>query len=704
MKARQAGLPSGDHLVVPRTSRRFVRTDVTRVTRAALVVWLAASAEPSAAQGRPDFLAANVDSSVSPGDDFYQHANGAWLRRNPIPEGAARWGRGDVVGDEVSARLRRISERAAASKAPRGSLEQLVGDFWSTAMDSLTANRQGLAPLQPDLERIDRIRSTRDLLDVVAHLHRRDQSIFNAWARPVFFGHVEQDEQQSDRWVYSLRQSGTTLPSPAIYTATDPRGVRLQQALRTSMYRTFRRLERDSVRATRGADAVFALEARLARGFDPGYVYQKTAVADLGRLAPVIDWPRYLERLGARGVDSVVMRSPRFYGTLDSALRTTPLGTWQDYLRFWLVKVNSGSLDDTTRRVFFEYDAASTGALRPRPRWQRVLGQMRSVWLGQPLARLYEREHSSAGVKARQRAVADSMRVAFRQRIERADWLSDSTKRGALRKLERLRVTIGLPDAPEKLIDYGTMPLRRDSYALNVIRASTWFQERNLGMLGRPVDKAASDLRPSFSEASYFVGSNEVKVGGSALLIAPDVRDEEVDDAVLYGATFLGHEISHALDSDGRRYDADGNRVDWWTPADTAAFATRARGLVEQYDAFTPLEGLRVNGERSLPENMADLVGLRIALDAFKRTEQFRRGETIGGYTPLQRFFLAYAFGRAEDQGRESLATMLRNGGYAPMRERVNGVVANIPEFYEAFGVKPGDRMYRPEHARVQIW
>jgi putative endopeptidase len=665
---------------------------------------MAASAGLTGAQGRPDVLTANVDSAVSPGDDFYQHANGAWLRRHPRPEGAPRWGRSNLVSEEIDARLRRISERAAATKAPRGSLEQLVGDFWSAAMDSGTVNRQGLAPLKPDLERIDRVRSTRDLLDVVAHLHRRDQFIYNPWARPVFFGHVEQDEQDSDRWVYSLRQSGTTLPSPATYTATDPRSVRLQQALRTALYQTFRRLEMDSVRAMRSADAVYALEARLARGFDPGYGYQKTAVADLARLAPAIDWPRYLERLGARGVDSVVMRSPRFYDALDSALRTTPLETWQDYLRFWLVKVNSGALDDTTFRIFWDYDAVSTGGVRPRPRWLRVLGQMRNAWLGQPLARLYEREHFPAGVKARQRAVADAMRQAFRQRIERADWVSDSTRRGALRKLERLRVTIGLPGERDQLIDYSSMPLRRDSYALNVIRASTWYQERNLRMLGRPVDRAASDLRPSFGEGSYFVASNEVKLGGAQLLIAPDVRDDEIDDAVLYGATFLGHEISHALDSEGRRYDADGNRVDWWAPADTAALAARARVLVEQYDAFTPLEGLRVNGERSLPENMADLVGLRIALDAFKRTEQFRRGETIGGYTPLQRFFLAYAFGRAEDQGRESLATLLRNGAYAPMRERVNGVVANVPEFYEAFGVKPGDRMYRPESARVQIW
>jgi putative endopeptidase len=222
--------------------------------------------------------------------------------------------------------------------------------------------------------------------------------------------------------------------------------------------------------------------------------------------------------------------------------------------------------------------------------------------------------------------------------------------------------------------------------------------------LSRAVDKAATDPMPSFSDAWYDRANNEVLVGPALATIMPGVRDEEVDDAVAYGAGFLGHEISHAFDSEGRHYDADGNKADWWTITDDSSFRERARVMIDEYNQFMPLEGLHVNGERSLAENMADLVGLRVALDAFKKTEQFRRNERIGGFTPLQRFFLAYAYDHAAHERKEVLARRLRNGAYAPDRERVNGVVMNIPEFAEAFRVKPGDRMYRPESARVKIW
>jgi putative endopeptidase len=317
------------------------------------------------------------------------------------------------------------------------------------------------------------------------------------------------------------------------------------------------------------------------------------------------------------------------------------------------------------------------------------------------LARLYEREYFPPSVKARHQAVAESIRDAFRERIQHLDWMSDSTKKSALLKLARLKITIGVPD---RHIDYSTMPLRRDSYVLNAIRASTWFHDRDMKKLNRVVDRAATDPMPSFSDAWYDQANNEVLFGPAAATLVPGLRDEEVDDAVVYGAGFLGHEISHAFDSEGRHYDAEGNKADWWTAADDSSFRQRARVMIDQYNQFMPLEGLHVNGERSLPENMADLVGLRVALDAFRKTEQFKRNERIGGFSPLQRFFLAYAYGRAGQKRKDALAAQLRNGAYAPDRERVNGVVMNIPEFYEAFGVKPGDRMYEPEGARVKIW
>jgi putative endopeptidase len=291
---------------------------------AALILWVA-TLQPAAAQPKQDFLAANIDTTVSPREDFFQYANGAWFKRNPIPEDAGRWGIWNLAGEDIASRLRRISEEAATKKAPRGSIEQLIGDFWFTAMDSTTVNQQGLAPLQPDLDRINRIRSIRDLIDVVAIFHNRDQPITNPWYRALFFGHVQQDEKNSDRWIYSLLQSGISMNSYEYYSATDPRSVKIRDAFREYLFKTFLRLHRDSGKARNSADAVYDLEAKLAKAFDEGHGYQKIGLDELSRLAPTIDWNRYLRRIGITKIDSVNMRNPRFYQALDSLLRTAPL-------------------------------------------------------------------------------------------------------------------------------------------------------------------------------------------------------------------------------------------------------------------------------------------------------------------------------------------------------------------------------------------
>jgi putative endopeptidase len=465
---------------------------------AALTLWMA-TIQPSAAQPKQDFLTANIDPTVSPREDFFQYANGEWFKRNPIPEDRGRWGIWSVVSEGIASRLRRISEEAATKKAPRGSIEQLIGDFWFTGMDSATVNKQGLAPLQPDLDRIDRIRSVRDLIDVVAIFHKRDQFIGNPWYRVLFFGHVEQDEKNRDQWIYSLLQSGISMNSPNYYSATDPRMVKVRDAFREYLFRTFLRMHHDSGKARDSANAVYDLEAELAKAFDPGYGYQKIGLDELRRLAPTIDWNRYLRRIGITKIDSLNMRNPRFYQALDSLLRTASLENWKDYLRFWLIKVNVPFLDDATLGDFFAYDSAYTGALHPRPRWRRVLAQEENYWLGQPLARLFVKEYFPANVKARYQALAESIRNAFRDRIEHLDWMSDSTKQNALLKLARLKITIGL----DRWMDFSTMPLRRDSYVLNVLRASKWFHDRDMKKLNQPVDRNEGDPRPSLSDAEY---------------------------------------------------------------------------------------------------------------------------------------------------------------------------------------------------------
>jgi putative endopeptidase len=633
-----------------------------------------------------DFLVANIDRNVSPRNDFFHYANGTWLAQHPIPEDQTRWGIWNVVSSELYSQLRRLSEDAAAKPGRRGSASQLIGDFWATGMDSARINRQGLMPLQPDLDRIERITSFTDVMDVISTLHRRPVLIDSALGqrRVLFDGRVEQDESDSRRRIYTLAQGGNSIGRLA-YAATNPQGVKAQQALRAYLVKTFTRLHGSSEQARASAEAVYNLEAQIAAGTEQGNTFHKMQVAELSQLAPRIDWRRYFSRLGIQDLEFVNVRQPRFFQGLDSLASATPLDNWKDYLRFWLIKLNAPFLDDETYGDLFAFESAQTGQPEPKPRWRRIVWQEKN-WLGLPMAKLFERESLPEKTRARYRAVGEAIRESFKSRIEGLGWMSDSTKQQALLKLARLKITIGVPDNP---IDFSTMPLRRDSYVLNIMRAAEWFYDQEIRRLNAPVDLATLDLHPEIGGDAYYDDSNnEVTVASPVQVVG--VQEKDLDEAFVYGSTMLGHEIAHAFDSGGRQYDADGNKVDWWTPADAAAFQSRAQVLVDQYSAS------------SLRENMADLVGVRVCLDAFKKTEQFRRNERVGEFTPLQRFLLAYAYGHMGHQRQEPIS--FQGPVYLPDRERVNGVLMNLDEFYGAFDVKPGDRMYRPEQARARIW
>jgi putative endopeptidase len=385
MATRQSVSPSGGRPVPACEWRQSTRRSIA--FSAALTLCIALSGQPLPAQARQDFLAANIDATVSPREDFFQYASGGWLKRNPIPPDQGRWGTWNVVSEDLYSRLRRASEAAAATNAPRGSVEQLIGDFWFTGVDSATINQQGLGPLRPDLERIDAIRSIGDVIEVVAILHRRnmllDGYVRVVGSRTLFSGRVEQDERNSRRRIFSLSQGGISL-GPWVYSATDAQRVgaevyfKRRDALREYLFKTFLRLHRDSSSARTSADAVFDLEARIARGFSGGEEYHMVGLGELSRLAPAIDWNRYFRLIGARGLDSVNMRAPRFYQALDSLLRITPLETWRDYLRFCLVRSHAPFLDDATFGEFFALDSAFTGALHPRPRGSASYGRRRT--------------------------------------------------------------------------------------------------------------------------------------------------------------------------------------------------------------------------------------------------------------------------------------------------------------------------------------
>lgn len=683
----------------PLTPMRF-HMFVTRCVAMCVAVLCLAIGLLAQSGSRQDALAATVDRSVSPSDDFYQYATGTWLKQHPLPDDQVRWGIGNVASDAVYVQLRQISEAVATQRAPRGSAEQLIGDFYTSGMDELAINKQGFEPLRPNLDRIERISSIEELIDGIALLHRRSMLIdgFLGQQRAVFSARIEPDDTDSRRSIYTLAQGGVSV-RPAVYAGRDMQSEKIRNALREYLFKTFMRLGDDRMKASSNADAVYNLEARLAKAFATGNESRRIGLVELNKLAPAIDWARYFNGLGAGQISALNVRHARFFEALDIETRTTPLDHWKAYLRFWMIRLHASFLDDDAYREYFALESAITGQLEPRPRWRRVVW-LEKNWLGLPMVKLFENDLFAERTRERYRAIGESMREAFKSRIEQLDWMSESTKRAALLKLARLKIVVG---TPASAIDFSTLPLRRDVYVLNVIRAAEWFHEREIEKLHATVDPAAFDLHPGIGGDAYYDASNN-----EAHLPAPahagGLRDEDLDDAFVYASIPLGHEIAHAFDSEGRHFDANGNRADWWTASDAAAFDERARVLINQYSEFTPLEGIHIDGRTTLAENLADVVGLRVTIDAFKQTSQYKRNERIGGFTPLQRLFLAYAYPFAGHERKEALAARLKGGGYAPNRERVNGAVMNMPEFYEAFGVKPDARMYRPESTRAKIW
>jgi len=365
------------------------------------------------------------------------------------------------------------------------------------------------------------------------------------------------------------------------------------------------------------------------------------------------------------------------------------------------MRVNVGFLDDRTLNEFFEFDRMFTGAARPRDRWQRVIRQL-EMRLGQPLARLFLTEYRAGEDKARYREMAETLRGSLRERIQRSDWLSDATKQKALLKLDRMKMTIGFPD---KWADFSTVRLKRDSYALNIMRSNEWLNRQEIKQVGKAADRSVPNLwwRMRGDAGEYDFTNNELFYSA---VFFPSVSGVAAgsEDATLYASLgTLGHEMSHGFDSNGRNIDETGNRADWWTASDAAEFNKRSQPLVDQYSRFVPIEGLHIDGKITLAENMADLTGTLIVVDAFKKSEQFKKGQSIAGFTPLQRFFIALAH-RATRQTPQTIASMTQGSDHSPQKERVNGVLMNIPEFYDAFGVKPGDRMYLPENQRTRIW
>ena len=668
-----------------------------------LMTSLMACNQPSpTSTAKPDFLSANIDTTASPTDDFFQYANGAWIKNTPIPAAEGGWGIGNMVQEEIYARLQKITTAAQAEKAAPGTTTQKVGDFWFSAMDTLSIEKQGLQPLQPELQKINAIQSVNDLVAAAAEFHRKGINV-------LFGDYVGQDDKNSEQIAFQLGQGGLGMPNRDYYFNTDERTLGVKKAYQQYMRSSLQRLVNDSNAAAKIAAAVFQLETRLAKASrkladlrDPYQNYHKMDIAALNRLAGNCQWPAYLPAIGINKIDSVIVGQPEFFTALNSELKNTPLTTWKNYLQFHLLKSSADYLDKKSESDLFNYSKALTGATQPRPRWKKVLDAEERV-LGEALGQLFVKEYFNEKAKQRYTDLVENIRDAYKERIQQLSWMSDSTKQKAYTKLAGITKKVGYPD---KWKDFSALEINRGPYVLNMQSANQWWHNYMINKLGKPVDRTEWVMPPQTYNAYYNPSNNEI-VLPAGIFAVPGMRDEDLDDAFVYGyagASTIGHEITHGFDDQGRQYDAKGNLSNWWQTNDSIQFSKRAKAIILQFNAFSPVDTLHVNGDATQGENIADLGGLLLGLDAYKKTVSYKEDKKIGGLTPLQRYFLGYAYGWLYQEKKEQLAKQLISDVHAPARERVNGPMVNIPAFYDAFGVQPGNRMYAPDSIRVSIW
>jgi len=646
----------------------------------------------------------HIDPSVSPGTDFFSYANGTWLKQNPIPPAYSSWGIGNEVTEEIRDRLKKINEDALTANAAKGTATQKIGDFYYTGMDSTGIEKAGITPLQAQLNMIDQANDIAGILNAAAILT-------TTGTRNILGVRVSQDDKNSSKMMVQMGQTGLGLPNRDYYFKTDARTTRIRNDYNGKYLPTMLQLSGwDEQKAFAGAKSAYNIEKFLADSSrkleslrDPYKNYNKITLAQLNRLTPNINWDGVFKTMEFKPVDSVIVGQPEYYKAVNQALKTFSANDWKAYLRLKLLSSYASYLNTALADESFRFSAkVLRGQKEQLPRWKRVLDTENGI-MGELLGQLFVKVYFPEKSKERYIAEVEAIRQSYREHIMKLDWMSPQTKQKALDKLNAIHPKVGYPDQWK---DFSTLVITRDSYAGNVMQARHWAYLVNINKLGKPINHQEWNMTPQTYNANYSPSNNEITLPAAQLLI-PGMKDEDVDDAVAYGyvaASTIGHEITHGFDDEGRQFDAKGNLKAWWTPEDSVKFTQRAQMLVDQFNGYVVLDSLHINGKATLGENIADLGGIVLGVDAFKKTKQYKEGKKINGFTPMQRFFLGYAMGWLTHQRDEVLANQILTDVHAPAFLRVNVPLTDVPEFYDAFHIKKGDKMWIEPDKRVKIW
>ncbi|WP_181305872.1 M13 family metallopeptidase [Rufibacter sp. XAAS-G3-1] len=645
---------------------------------------------------------ANLDRSVSPCEDFNLFANGGWLKNNPVPAAESRWGSFNELRDNNNAALRAVVDAAVAqTNAPKGSSSQMVGDFYAAGMDSAAIERAGISPLKPELDRINAIKDRASLLQTIAR-----QKMLGSSA--LFGFGVSQDRKNSSRHIASIRQGGLGLPDRDYYLNTDARSKSVLEEYGRHVGRMFQLLGDSEAKARQSAAKVVALETRLAKASmsrvqqrDPYATYNKMSIAEVQKLAPNFNWNSLLGHLNAKAATEMIVAQPDFFKEANTMLAAVPVADWKTYLRWHLVRSTANYLPMAFVQESFNFNSKFlNGTKEMQPRWKRILGTTDAT-IGEALGQAYVEKTFSPEAKAKALEMVNNLRSAFQEHVKNLDWMSEATKQQALTKLNAFAVKIGYPD---KWRDYSGLDISRTSYLQNMMNAAQWNYRRNVAKLGQPVDRTEWGMTPPTVNAYYSPSMNEIVF--PAGILQPPFFDPKADDAVNYGGmgAVIGHELTHGFDDQGSQFDQEGNLRDWWTAEDKAKFKQRTDLVDRQYSAYQPLDSVFVNGKLTMGENIADIGGLNIAFSALQKAIASKNVGKIDGFTPDQRFFLAWAQIWRNNSTPAALRQQVLTDPHSPAMFRINGPLSNMPQFYKAFGCGPGNKMYRPDAQRVHIW
>lgn len=642
-----------------------------------------------------------IDAGVRAQDDFFRHSQGKWLKDVEIPSDRSSWGAFNVAQDKVEGQIRTIIEGAAADKNARaGSAAQKMGDYYTSYVDQARRNELGLRPLKAELARVAALKDKRAIAPLAAHFSRIDAGA------PVDMS-VHQDEKDSTRMIVDISQSGLGLPNRDYYLQDEARLKDIRAKYQVHVEKMLALA--GHANAAQEAAAIVALETEIARvqwsaveNRDPVKGYNMMGFAELQKLAPNFDWTAWMKGLGVAGkIKTINVSQPSFVAGLDKIIAATPVDVWRSYFELRLLSAYAPYLSQNFVDESFAFrGAVLAGTKENRSIEKRAITQVNRD-LSEVVGKAYVEQHFPAERKQQVEAMVKNFIIAFREGIETLDWMTPETKKQAQLKLSKMKAKIGYPD---KWRDYSSLTIARDDLVGNVMRAREFSHQYAINKLGKPVDRAAWSMSPQTVNAYYSAALNEV-VFPAARLQYP-LYDANAEPAINYGAVgiSIGHEISHAFDDKGSQFDGDGNLRNWWTKEDAEKFAARGKMLVAQYGGYSPLPGYTLNGELTLGENIADNAGAIMASRAYKISLNGKPAPVIDGYTAEQRLFMGLAQARRGKARDAALISQVKSDPHSPSEFRVNGSMRNHPGFYEAYGVKAGDKMYLKPEERVIFW